>query len=104
MKTRKVSGRAKIGIFLVLLAFILVTISPSVYAETGAAGAGGAAPVRTAAAGPAATGGAGTGGAAGLSTLALFGIVAGSVAVLAITASAISDGEGPPTVTPTAHH
>jgi len=76
------SGQNIIGIFILILAFILFPIS-SIAAE----------PATTVAAGTgAAAGTAGAGAAAGLSTVALVGLGVGAIAVVGLAVSAVANG------------
>ena len=97
MKRKSFGVAAKVGVFVLLFAFLLVPASSSIAQEKVAAAAG--AEAGGTGAGAAGAGAAGAGGTAGISSTTVLGIMAG-VAVMAGIIAAASSGDDGAATTP----
>jgi len=100
---KRLGVTSKMGVFLLLFAFLLVPASSSIAQETPASAAGGvgAADAGGTGAGAAGAGAAGAGGTAGISSAAVVGAMVGVAALVGVIAASASGDEATGTTT---HH
>ena len=103
MKMKRLGVAAKVGVFLLLFAFLLAPASSGIaqQAPASTAGGAGAADAGGTGAGAAGAGAAGAGGTAGISTTAVVGAMLGVAVLAGVLAAAASGDDGAVTTT---HH